>query len=515
MTSLNDYDDNPGDSAAEQGRRRAAGRKARIEALRSELEAFKSMPDSIEKYVKARELSTGFSESDQRNEETRIRNAIGNEALSVVDNYREMARQYISQGGGQGWQSAISEYNTDGRVSNPLFSDVILEINRYHEQGQANPGKLTDEMARNTFAQWRQDAAPGGWDRAGKVISSLVAGYVMGTVGGAMISALGGTAGATATGGGLTAEAANSTAALSGGAGAGQGLSAATLGTSAATSAGASGGLIAAGAGEVGATTTSSMPLTSVEGYTAGSTAGTTAGATTTSLTSQIVDGAVNGAVNGAAQGALTAGMTGGDIGEGITSGAIGGAVGGVAKPVVADIVPSVNIEGSPNLTASIDSGIQGSLTAGAVAAAQDRDVSDAMLAGGLIGAATPVINRELPKDKNPNLNPTVQGAVSGGINAGVSGGSVINGIVVGAMGGYGGAIGGMPGAVLGNVIGNEVLPVHTPVNPAVMPTQYTPGAVPQIGSMTNAGSIINPNTTGLINNYQSLAVQRANQQRA
>lgn len=235
-----------------------------------------------------------------------------------------------------------------------------------------------------------------------------------------------------------------------------------------------------------------------------------------------IIDGALNSAVSGAGRGVITSTLQGGDPLEGAVNGALSGAAfGGVSAAL-----PTVTIPDSPLLTQAANGALQGSLGSGAAASVTGGDVENAMISGGLKGASMPVVTSLI---KSPTLQATAKGALDGGINAGVNGGDILNGAVTGGMGGLGGSalsswagfdngtIGNAfttaLGTVAGQVVGNEIAPADVPI-PAAQPTANIPDA-PTPGTMDSVGSLINPYYTGgLINNYQSLAVGRANQAR-
>lgn len=267
-----------------------------------------------------------------------------------------------------------------------------------------------------------------------------------------------------------------------------------------------------------------------------------------------IVDGALNSALSNVTKNTAGNILTGNDPFDNTVNAALGGAAfGGVSSAIAAN---PITIAGSPLLSESINGAMNAGLSSGAAAAVTGGDVGNAVIGGGLIGAGMPIVkagvesiapmateavNAIVPDAINPNiqqstvsnvLGSTAQGALVGGVSAGVNNGDIANGAIVGGLGGLGGSLAGQTvdslfgmgagtvgntiaqdiGKTAGQVIGNEIAPVNTPIQPAVDPVY---NAIP-LGTMSGVGSIINPSYAGgLINNYQSLASQRANAMRA
>ena len=401
-----------------------------------------------------------------------------------LDQYQGYASQHIQANSPQ-WQAALNAYNT-GQPVPKEFRSTIQHLAAYHEQGQAAPGKLTTEMANASLAQWNQDSSDSplshfvNWATP----ALLIAGVAM-AAGGLLAGE-----GATAAGGGLTAEAAGTTAAMTpeayaAGTAAGYGttgtaasvglgteaglimsesapvLSAETLGTT--ETVGEGGQLLASSepimsdaAPTLSASTTgTTMPLTPVEGYTAGT--------SSTNMPLNTVEGYT-------AEGATTTTPVTQQVVASTPPVTTGGGFVGTGGD---SLLPGTGYAFADTV---LNNAGAGATTGGIIGGLTGNSVEEGMVQGAEFGALT--------------------GVVSGALNAlGYSPGSV------------GGTVAGTVGTVAVNEIMNNSTPQLEPVNPE--PTT-TPG------TMSNFGSMINPNAnlTGLIDDYQSRAVQRTNQAR-
>lgn len=130
-------------------------------------------------------------------------------------NLHGLAAQHASVNSPE-WQAALNAYNT-GQAVPEEFRGYIQHLAEYYKQGQAAPGKLTTETAKQANAQWNQDSS----DSPLSHFVDWATPALIGTVGGMALAGYGAAgaagaegAGATAAGGGLTAEAAGSTAAM-------------------------------------------------------------------------------------------------------------------------------------------------------------------------------------------------------------------------------------------------------------------------------------------------------------
>lgn len=464
------------------------------------------------------------------------------------------------------WQAAVNAYNT-GQIVPAEFVPLLNRLNAYYQQGQAAPGNLAPTTAGEAIRQWGIDAQPSGLGGILGIVGSVAAIALAPATGGAslaMYGAVGGAVGA-AIGGGDPIKGALGGALLGFGAGAlGVGGAAAAETTSVAA---ATEGIAVSGAGvATGAPTLGSLSLTDAAinaGLT--NTIGSTGLATTAAVDAgiaaagtvtpfggaivgtngvlgttgnAIIDGAANSAMSSVTKNAAVNVLTGNDPFANAGNAALGGAAFGGVGAAIPD---NLNLTGNSLVDSSLSGAANGALPAGAAALATGGDVGNALVGGGLIGAGTPLVNAGVnliaPQDEVPRINSaltsTAQGALVGGVSAGVGGGDIINGMVVGGIGGLGGNLAGQAvdylsngsigagtfgntlaqtaGTVVGQVIGNNLAPSGTPI-PAASPV-YTNFVQP--GTMSNVDSMLNPNHAGgLINNYQSLAVRRANQSR-
>lgn len=266
----------------------------------------------------------------------------------------------------------------------------------------------------------------------------------------------------------------------------------------------ANGGVGSAAAGTAGAS--SSAGATNAAGQAAAQEAAKTS----------VIDAAFKQAMVGAETGALTAGMSGQDPLKGALKGAVsGGVFGATSAAIPGDLVTT----GSAGFDEAANTAINRGAASGAAALATGGDVGNAVIGGGLIGAASPTIDTKIA---DPALRSAAKGAIQGGVSAGLSGNDVLTGAGVGAAGGYTGAkfaewsgyengtveqamMAGL-GATVGQQAASEVIGQKPQFLPVTSPTAPA-------GTMGLIERQARP-SQGLLNGYQSLAVKRTNANR-
>lgn len=473
------------------------------------------------------------------------------------------------------WQAAVTAYNT-GQPVPEAFVPLLNRMNGYFGLGEAAPGALQPEIARPALTQWEVDAQPGGLEKFMESAIPLIIGGALLAIGIPAVFGTAGTAGtvagATAADMGLMSAAAMTPEAYAAATAAGFG----TAGTAASVGLGTlAGGTV--GAPTAAATLTDTVVSGALNPATAGNVglvsglettaAGVTSGAIEAGVVAAgnvplggifvgtngilgstgnaIVDGAANSALGNATQNAVVAAVTGEDVGDAITRGVLGGAATGAFGGFTRG---RGELFGRSTLGRSADSALNRSVGSGIYAAATGGDISDAMTVGAITGGAGPLITEgvnqfadfaDIDSDSFRTrrfLTDAATGAVGGGANAIVTGENVLDSMGTGALTGLGGSLaseavdflfdtdaGGVvdtlattAGRVVGHEVGDEVFNTGvTPTDHSTTDIIYNAPAAPAPGTMSRIGSIINPNYQGgLIDNYQSLAVQRANQAR-
>lgn len=441
------------------------------------------------------------------------------------------------------WQAVVNAYNTGQQVPDE-FVPLLNRLNSYYTDGAAAPGNLAPTTAGEALRQWGIDAQPGGFEKFMNTAIPIATMFIPGI----NIVSAGAIAGATSAGlqGGSLGDIIKG--GVTGGALAygGQQLFGAAGSTGTATTGTAEAALVNAGytnaqIATIAANTTPEVMATlasNVTPMTGGAFVGTNGVSMITGSGNVVVDGALNSAMSSITKNAAVNVLTGNDPFANAGNAALGGAAFGGVSAAIPD---NLNITGNALVDSSLSGTVNSALPAGAAALATGGDVGNALVGGGLIGAGKPLVtagvNLIAPENEVPRINSaltsTAKGALVGGVSSGVGGGDITSGMVVGGLGGLGGNLAGQAvdylsngsmgtgtfgntlaqtaGTVAGQVIGNDLAPSNTPL-PAASPV-YTNFVQP--GTMSTVDSMLNPNYSGgLINNYQSLAVQRANQAR-
>lgn len=328
------------------------------------------------------------------------------------------------------WQKVVQSYNSGGEVPQ-AYVPLLSSLNSYYQQGQAAPGKLEPDIARQAFKQWQQDALPGGWDKAKQMGAMALLSYM----GGAMLSAAMTPAGAVGFSGPL----------------AGYGTS---LGTT-------TGGTIVGSAGLLGSTSSAALDTA----LNAAATQGLTSAGTTLAM-----GGNLDQAGKSFATGAISAGFSSfipGNLGQTIAGG----------NGVMAD---------------AINAAAPGAVKGGVDALANDANVLQGMATGAAASGAGAATASWLDNPSSP-INNTVKntaaGTVSGVVGATMSGGDAGTGAENGFVGGlFSGVTQDLGGSQqLGNIVGKvgsaavkkyNPTPVVAPINPP--PPKTTPPVVPK-----------------------------------
>lgn len=165
-------------------------------------EAFDSLPDGMGKYEVAAYLRDAEQKQGISGDFSEGGGGSTSQIYVPVDYLNKIsnATAQLAKSNDPRWEAALNAYNT-GQPVPAAFQDEINKYRNYYREGQAEPGKLTQETITAANTQWAQDVAQSPLDRAAASVAGLGYGFLGGTVGSAVGGPIGGMLGGAAAAG--------------------------------------------------------------------------------------------------------------------------------------------------------------------------------------------------------------------------------------------------------------------------------------------------------------------------